>query len=103
MSRKTLLVPLVIICAGIGWLLNYAEYYPHVNWIVVLGLAGFGAGVLIADFNKVSFVSGFTAFAAAAVWYMWKTDMVEQMVAIILLLVAFGGLLFASRVLPIPQ
>jgi hypothetical protein len=102
MSRKTLVVPLVIICAGIGFLLNYAGYYTHIHWPIVLGLAGLGAGVLLSGFNKITFVVSISAFAAAGLLYMFDTEMIDRTPAIIVLVVVFGGLLLASRVLPQP-
>ena len=59
-SRAQLVIPVLIIAVGVGWLLTAQGYAPGVNWIWILGLGVVGilTFVLSKGFDKVSVVLG---------------------------------------------
>ena len=58
-DRRTLLVPILLITVGTGWLLTTVGIAPDINWVWTLGIAICGVATFIAcGFDKFSFVVG---------------------------------------------
>jgi hypothetical protein len=59
-SRAPLVIPILIIVVGVGWLLTAKGFGPGINWIwtLALGTIGMLTFVLSEGFDKVSVVIG---------------------------------------------
>ena len=99
---RSVAAPLMIIALGVGWLLTTQGIMPGVNWIWVLGLAIAGVLILAAGVDKVSIVLGPFLLAATFFSLLRQTDRLSPDVEIPLLVITFGALFLAARLLPVP-
>src|SRR5262249_24490709 len=57
--QAPLVIPILIIIVGVGWLLTAQGFGPGINWVWTLGLAAIGIlTFLLSGFDKVSVVVG---------------------------------------------
>ena len=91
-SSKSLVLPILMIVVGIGWLLTTLGVFPGVDWVWSLGLAAAGTLVLtVGGFDKATVVVGPFLLSASVLSVFRQlghlTDEVEGPVLLIL-----GGL-----------
>jgi len=102
-DRSSLIVGILLVAVGGGWLLSSLGFIPTVDWAWTLGLAMVGVlAVILSGFDKVSFVvSGF--FGLASLFSILRqTGTLTAEVEVPLLVLAAGVLLLLARSPAIP-
>jgi hypothetical protein len=103
-DKRTLIVPLLLITVGAGWLLTVAEILPGINWVWTLGLAGIGILVFpLAGVNKFSFVAGPFFILASVLSVLRQTGRLPLDYEVPLLVIVLGGLMLVARFPAIPM
>lgn len=105
-DKRTLIVPLLLIIVGGGWLLTVAEVLPGINWVWTLGLAGIGVLMFpLAGVNKFSFVTGPFFILASLLSVLRQTGRLPLDFEVPLLVIALGALMLVARypVIPMPE
>lgn len=105
-DKITLILPLLIIAIGVGWLLTVQGVVPDINWVWTLGLAMLGVVTYIgAGFNKFSVVVGSFFITASVLAVLRQTDRISMNVEVPVLVITLGALLLVARypVIPIPD
>lgn len=102
-KAKTLVVPLLIIAIGVGWLLNAIGVIADINWIWTIGLAAVGLLTLFGDgLNKVSVVIGPFFVVASFLSLLRQTGRMSPNVEVPWLVIAFGSFLLISHLSRLP-
>lgn len=102
-GRGTLVVPLLIIAFGVGWLLTALHVLPGVNWVWLLALGGTGILVLVTSgVNKVSIVVGPLLMLATVLSLLRQTGRLSVEVEVPMLVIAVGMLMLIARLAPVP-
>lgn len=105
-DMKTLLVPIVLITIGAGWLLTTLGVAPGVDWVWTLGLAVVGLlAIAVGGLDKVSVVLGPFFIIASCLSILRQTGRLHIDVEIPILVILSGVLLLVARlrVIPIPK
>lgn len=105
-NRKTLLLPLLLITLGTGWLLSTLGVVPDINWVWTLGLAVIGvATFVVCGFDKVTAVTGPFFMLTSCLSILRQTDQLPLDVEVPLLVIVSGALLMLarSRAIPVPD
>ncbi len=104
-SRAPVIIPLLIIVVGIGWLLTAQGVAPGINWIWTLGLATVGILTLVASrgFDKVSVVIGPFFLLASLLSVLRQTGRLGSDVEVPLLVISVGVLLLIAQLLGFPN
>lgn len=102
-NGRTLIVPLVLIAVGLGWLLTELEILPGIDWVWTLGLAVVGLlAFLVSGFDKVSIVLGPFFLAAAGLSLLRQRSLITLEVELPILIMLAGALLLFARLPTIP-
>ena len=105
-SKSILVVAILIIAVGTGWLLTALEVRPDINWAWVLSLAaiGFLAFAVSGGIDKFSVVVGPFFLLSSLLSYLQQADAIAVKVEIPLLAIALGLLLLLARstLIPLP-
>ena len=101
-SKKPVIVSVLIMVAGLGWLLNSLHVIESVNWVWTLSLGAVGAVVLFAGIDKVSIIVGPLLIIGAACSLLRQTGRLSIEQEAPALVIAFGALLLLSHLLPVP-
>lgn len=105
-DRKTLVLALLLIIVGTGWLLTTLGIAPQINWVWTLGLAIIGClAFVVGGFNKVTFVVG-TFFAITSLLSVVRqTGRITIDTEVPILVIVSGILLLVARhpAIPIPK
>ena len=105
-ERTSLILGVLLVAVGGGWLLSSLGFIPSVDWAWSLGLAMIGVLVVVlSGFDKVSFVlAGFFGLASV-LSVLRQMGVVNVEVEIPMLVLAAGILLIASRsrAIPLPR
>ena len=106
MPRSTgpLLLALLVITVGVGWLLTALDYVPTVNWVWTLGLAivGLLAYVISGGVDKVSVILGPFFLAASVMSVMRQTGRLATNVEAPILVILAGVLLAVAWLPAVP-
>jgi uncharacterized membrane protein len=105
-DRKSLLLPVLLIAVGVGWLLTTIGVAPGINWIWTLGLAVIGFLVfVISGFDKVTVVIGPFFIVASLLSVLRQTDRIVVDVELPILVIVAGTLLLIARSesVPVPE
>lgn len=103
-DRTSLILGLLLVALGGGWLLGSLGFFPSVDWAWSLGLAAIGIlAVLLSGFDKVSFVvAGFFGLSSV-LSVLRQMGIVRTEVEFPSLVLAAGFLLIAARSSAIPM
>ncbi|WP_339730973.1 hypothetical protein [uncultured Gimesia sp.] len=102
-NRKTLVLPLLIIAIGSGWLLTTLGLVPGLNWIWVLGLAIIGLlSFAVSGIDKSSVVIGPFFLIASCLSVLRQTGRLTFDVEVPILVIVIGALLLIARSKSIP-
>jgi hypothetical protein len=100
-SRATLVIPIVMLGAGTGWVLQILGVAPGVDWMWTLGLASVGVWALIAaGMKRFGVVVGPFFLAASSLTALQQLGHIPIAPVVPLLCTALGGLLLVARVFP---
>ncbi|MCA9019199.1 MAG: hypothetical protein KDA74_03590 [Planctomycetaceae bacterium] len=103
-DRKTLVLPLLIICIGTGWLLTTLGIVPNINWIWTLGLAGIGIlSFAVSGIDKSTVLTGPFFIIASCLSVMRQTGRITLDVEVPILVIVVGCLLLIARSKKIPM
>jgi hypothetical protein len=106
-SKSILVIAILIIAAGTGWLLAALGVRPDINWawVLSLGAVGFLAFAVSGGIDKCSVVVGCFFLLSSLLSFLQQSDMIAVKVEIPLLAIAFGLLLLLARstLIPLPR
>ncbi|MCA9016291.1 MAG: hypothetical protein KDA77_13245 [Planctomycetaceae bacterium] len=102
-NRKTLVLPLLIVSIGVGWLLTTLGLVPGLNWIWVLGLAVIGLlSFAVSGIDKSTVVIGPFFLIASCLSVLRQTGRLSFDVEVPILVIVIGVLLLVARNKAIP-
>jgi len=105
-DKKTLVVPVLLITLGIGWLLTTLGVVPEINWVWTLGVALVGVlTIAIEGFDKVTAVVGPFFILASCLSILRQTGRLSIDLEVPVLVIAAGVLLLIARLpaIPVPK
>lgn len=105
-DRSSLILGILLVAVGGGWLLSSLGFIPSVDWAWSAGLAMVGVlAIVLSGFDKVSFVlAGFFGLASV-LSVLRQAGLVRMEVEVPLLVLCAGLLLLAARspAIPLPR
>ena len=102
-DRKTLILPLLIIGIGTGWLLTTLGIVPGINWIWTLGLAVVGIlSFAVSGIDKSTVLIGPFFIIASCLSVLRQTGRISLDVEVPILVIVIGILLLLARSKAIP-
>lgn len=102
-DKKTLVLPILLIAVGVGWLLTTLGVVPGVDWVWTFGLAAFGLLTFaVGGLDKVTVVIGPFFILASCLSILRQTDRLHIDVEVPILVIIAGVLLLAARAPAIP-
>ena len=102
-DKKTLILPLLIISIGSGWLLTTLGIVPGINWIWTLGLAVVGLlSFAVSGIDKSTVVIGPFFLIASCLSVLRQTGRITLDVEVPILVIVVGCLLLIARSKSIP-
>ena len=105
-DKKTLILPVLLITVGVGWLLTTLGIAPGIDWVWTLGIAivGFLAFV-VGGFDKVTFVTGTFFIITSCLSVLRQTERITIDVEVPILVIVAGLLLLIARhpAIPLPK
>ena len=103
-DKKTLLLPILLITVGSGWLLTTLGVLPGIDWVWTLGLAVIGLLTFaVGGFDKVTVVIGPFFIIASCLSILRQTDRLHLDIEIPILVITAGALLLIARTPAIPN
>ena len=105
-DRSSLILGVLLVGVGGGWLLSSLGFIPSVDWAWSAGLAVVGVGaVVLSGFDKVSFVVAGFFLLASVLSVLRQMGVVKMDVEVPALVLAAGLLLIAARsgAIPVPR
>jgi hypothetical protein len=105
-DNKTLLIPILLITVGTGWLLTTVGVAPGIDWVWTLGLAVVGLLTFaMGGFDKVTVVIGPFFILASCLSILRQTGRLHLDVEVPILVIIAGILLMVARMpaIPIPK
>jgi len=102
-SRSSLLISILLITVGSGWLLTSLGVIPEINWLWTLSLAVIGLLVFILlGWDKVTAVIGTFFLLTSLLSVLRQTGQLSINVEVPILVISSGVLIMIARVAPIP-
>ncbi len=104
-SRAPLVIPILIIVVGVGWLLTAQGFGPGINWIWTLGLGVIGilTFVISKGFDKASVVIGPFFLLASLLSVLRQTGQLSLDIEVPVLVISIGVLLLIAQLPAIPK
>ena len=104
-NKAPLVIPILIIIVGLGWLLTALGFGPGINWVWTLGLGVIGAltFVLSRGFDKVSVVIGPFFLLASLLSVLRQTGQLSLDIEVPVLVICIGALLLVAQLPAIPK
>ena len=104
-SAKRLVIPILIVVVGLGWLLTIEGIVPGVNWVWSLGLGIVGVLLLVRGINKFSVVVGPFFLIAALLSIVRQTGRMSIDAEVPVLVIILGLLMLVAQLplIPAPQ
>ncbi len=103
---KTLVVPILLMTLGVGWLLTTLGVVPKVDWVWTLGVGAVGIlAFVLSGFDKVSVVVGLFFLLASFLSILRQTGRLRTDIEVPLLVIAAGMLMAIAqmRFIPMPN
>jgi hypothetical protein len=102
-DKKTLVIPILLITLGIGWLLTTLGVVPEIDWVWTLGLAVVGVLTFaLGGIDKVTIVVGPFFIMASCLSLLRQTDRLRVDTEVPILVITAGVLLLVARMQGIP-
>ena len=102
-NSKTLIVPLLMIAVGSGWLLSATGLAPKIDWVWTLGLAMVGVLTFaVGGLDKFTIVTGPFFLIASVISVMRQSGRLAIEVEVPILVILMGVLLLIARSPSIP-
>jgi hypothetical protein len=102
--RAPLVIPILIIIVGVGWLLTVRGFGPGINWIWTLGLGAIGIlTFVLSGFDKVSVVVGPFLLLSSLLSVLRQTGGLDLDVEVPVLVITIGVLLLIAHLPAIPK
>lgn len=105
-SQKSLVISLLTITVGVGWLLTAKGIAPQINWVWTLGMAVCGVLMFaLMGFDKLSFVLGafFLVCSLMSVLRQQGLLSVETEAPVLVIVAGVLLLLARSKKVPVPN
>lgn len=104
-NRAPLVIPILIIVVGVGWLLTAQGFAPGVNWIWTLGLGVIGILTFVVSkgLDKFSVVIGTFFLLASLLSVLRQTGRLTLDIEVPILVISIGVLLLVAQVPVIPK
>ena len=105
-NKKTLLLPVLLIVVGVGWLLTTLGVAPGIDWVWTLGLAAVGLlTFVVGGFDKITFVAGVFFIVTSVLSVLRQTGRISLDIEVPVLVILAGVLLLSARhpSIPIPE
>jgi hypothetical protein len=103
LDKKSLVVPILLMTVGTGWLLTTLGVAPGVDWIWTLGLAIVGLMTfVVGGFDKVTAVVGPFLIIASCLSLLRQTERLRIDIEIPILVILAGALSLIARIPEIP-
>ena len=104
-TRAPLVIPVLIIVVGVGWLLTAQGFGPGINWVWTLGLGVIGLLTFIVSrgLDKVSVVIGPFFLLASLLSALRQTNQLSLDVEVPVLVICIGTLLLVAQLPAIPK
>jgi hypothetical protein len=104
-SRAPVIIPILIIVVGVGWLLTAQGFGPGINWVWTLGLGVIGILTFVVSkgLDKVSVVIGPFFLMASLLSVLRQTNQVSLDIEVPVLVISIGALLLIAQVPAIPK
>jgi hypothetical protein len=102
-DKKTLLLPILLITVGSGWLLTTLKIAPGIDWVWTLALAVVGLLTLtLYGLDKVTLVIGPFFIAASCLSVLRQTGRLHIDIEVPILVILAGVLLLVARSASVP-
>lgn len=105
-DKRTIILPILLIVIGSGWLLTTLGVGPGIDWIWTLGLAVTGMLMFaVGGFDKATFVAGSFFIVASCLSLLRQTERVTIDVEVPILVIVSGILMLVARhpKIPVPK
>jgi hypothetical protein len=106
-TRGPLVLAILIMTVGVGWLLTAWGYAPGINWIWTLGLGVIGVltFILSGGIDKLSVVIGPFFLVGGVLSVMRQTGQLSIDIELPILVILIGVLIFIAqlRIIPLPE
>ena len=104
-SRAPLIIPVLIIVVGTGWLLTAQGFGPGINWVWTLGLGVIGILTFVVSkgLDKVSVVIGPFFLLASLLSVLRQTNHLSVDIEVPVLVISIGILLLIAQLPAIPK
>ena len=97
-NNSTLVVPILMIAVGVGWLLSTLQIIPEINWLWTAGLAA--AGLMpfaLGGLDKVNIVVGPWFLSASVLSVLRQSGKLSFDVEVPILVIIGGLLMIVAR------
>ncbi len=102
-NKKSLMLPILLIAVGVGWLLTTLNVVPGIDWVWTLGLAAVGLLTFaVGGIDKVTVVLGPFFMLASCLSILRQTERMSVDVEVPILVIIAGILLWVARAPAIP-
>jgi hypothetical protein len=103
-KRAHLVIPILIIVVGVGWLLTARGFGPGINWVWTLALGVIGILTLVlSGIDKVSVVVGPFFLLASLLSVLRQTGNLSLDLEVPVLFISIGVLLLLAQLPAIPK
>jgi hypothetical protein len=102
--RAPLVIPILIIVVGVGWLLTARGFGPGINWVWTLGLGVIGIlTFVLSGVDKVSVVVGPFFLLSSLLSVLRQTGNLDLDIEVPVLVITIGILLLIAQLPAIPK
>ena len=102
--KRGIMLPMLVIALGAGWLLIELGVLPQVNWAWVFLLGGAGIAVLIAaPLDQITIIVGPFLIIASVMSILRQLGRLSAEVEVPALVIVVGVLMLSGRLLRLPE